>query len=303
MINSKELIAIIIAVIAEKNAELAKKIIKSLPQEESNDVVNILQENNLFNEEQVNSALQQFHKLAIEKSSIIISDELNDSLESLMVITNEKSKEIKQTLHNIKDEKYINFMEKEGEYSAVMLCHLLGSEKVATLLSKKEDNEINQIIKTYLNSTPYSEYIKNSMTQFLLNELSDQKDNKKIDTSKICEVVESLSESTIDFIQAQNDPDLKPVLESMVKIEDIEEYDDMKLSNFLNYFSDPKELVVLQSYIPENIQFLLWNKLTDRLKAIVEEESQHYEINEDDQIKSKQKALKIIRKIKKEGVI
>ena len=303
MISSKELIAIIIAVVAEKNAELAKKIIKSLPQEQSNAVVNILQENKLFNEDQVNSALREFHKLAIEKSSIIISDELNDSLESLMVITTEKSKEIKNALNKIPNQKYITFMENEGAYSGVMLCHLLGSEKVATLLSKKENSEINQIIKTYLNSTPYSEYIKNSMTQFLLNEISERHDNKKVDTNKICEVVESLSESTIDFIQSQNDPALSPVLESMVKIEDLEDYDDMKLSSFLNYFSDPKELVILQSYIPENIQFLLWNKLTDRLKAIVEEETHHYEVNEDEKIKSKQKALKIIRKIKKEGVL
>ena len=81
-------------------------------------------------------------------------------------------------------------------------------------------------------------------------------------------------------------------LKKQIKIEDLENYDDMKLSTFLNYFSDPKELVVLQSYIPENIQFLLWNKLTDRLKAIVEEETHHYEVSEDEQINLSKKHLK-----------
>lgn len=300
-VSSVEVVAIVLLFIAEHNESMVKEILEALPPAYSQQVLRIMRQKRLFNESQVTEALSIFHKLVVDKSVLYLSEDLSQELDDFSGVDIQDSDSQMSDLNKISDKVLKEMMEKEGFYFWVLLCHLLGSDRVSSLLSDQDPAYVQNVIKAYLNDSPYSSFVLSSMRQFLLEATSNDVLKTTVDTEKVCEIVESLPEVIIQLIQQQNDPDFGPVLESMARVEDIVQFDDITLSRLMDHFTEPKDLVVLKSYLPEEILSLIWAKITDRLQSIVEEEEMHYKPTEADQLQSKQQVLRVIRQLKKEG--
>tara|TARA_A100001015_G_scaffold316268_1_gene430099 strand:+ start:1129 stop:2127 length:999 start_codon:yes stop_codon:yes gene_type:complete len=308
---------VLLSYINDRNPSLFTTIIEQIPNHHSQEILGRLKECPLYEKDQVQTVLEEYHDLTVEKTMLFPNESFKEHLQQKQSEKNKDNRVLSQQKRSFLDsasiDALIELIPNEPDYFVGLLCHMMGKEEFAEILSKIPNDLAKKGLMYYTKINIDNPSFLNELSQFYFEKIQKLKLRPKktnIKQSKdIAEILELLPNSNKNTLKSIIPADISwnIIEDNLLDIEDIQYYPAKFQQVILSSIKSSETLARILSIIPSYIRIqLMKDCLTSRQFNIISEEIDQLKSNplsEKDTIDISNNFIKQLRKLQSDQII
>lgn len=286
--------AILTLFLKNQDEGFTKEIMERLDYKQATKLLDILRVNPVYEEENVHHVLDEFRKMAIDRTLLFPDDdilgELQSHLDYLQFNDHLESKDhLFQFLHRMPKERVVAILKNNPPHLTALICYFMDKDSIGPFLDILPKGMVQHVMQLYLEVSPPTDFYLIRLHHYLQNKLTEelQKSNSK-NTRKLVRILELTTPTFIDKMiqtieQSANVETISTIKENLMTIDDITQFSQLDGEKIIAAFNELSDIASLQLQWSDDAKTKISSLLSERYLEMLEEEVESVRANMSDE--------------------